>query len=77
MKTSKTLFITRPDYDPTTRYCYHWSKPVIKKAKEKLFRVLDLTNNKVTKDVFESYLQKQKPQFIFLNGHGSETVGKI
>lgn len=74
MKTSKTLLITRPNYDPTTHYCYHWSKPVIKKAKEKLFRVLDVADDKAIKRVFESYLQKQKPQFLFLNGHGSETV---
>ncbi|MFH0749805.1 MAG: hypothetical protein V1917_02720 [Candidatus Gottesmanbacteria bacterium] len=74
MKTSKTLLVTRPDYDPTTHYCYHWSEPVIEKAKEKLFRVLDVVNDKVTKDVFESYLRKQEPQFVFLNGHGSETV---
>lgn len=74
MKISKTLLVTRPDYDPTTHYCYYWSEPVIEKAKEKLFRVLDVTNDKVTKDIFESYLQKQEPEFLFLNGHGSETV---
>lgn len=74
MKTSKTLLVTRPDYDPTTHYCYHWSEPVIEKAKEKLFRVLDVITDKVTKDVFESYLIKQQPQFLFLNGHGSDTL---
>jgi len=74
MKTSKTLLVTRPNYDPTTHYCYHWSEPVINKAKEKLFRVLDVATEKVTKDVFESYLKKQEPQFLFLNGHGSDTV---
>lgn len=73
MRTSKTLLITRPSHDPTTRYCHYWSEPVIKKAKEKSFRVLDIADEKATKDIFESYLQKQEPQFLFLNGHGTKT----
>ncbi|MBI3955802.1 hypothetical protein HY339_00945 [Candidatus Gottesmanbacteria bacterium] len=74
MRTSKTLLVTRPSHDPTTRYCYYWSEPVIKKAKEKAFRVLDIADNKATKEIFESYLQKQEPQFLFLNGHGTQIV---
>jgi len=74
MKTSKTLLVTRPSYDPTTHYCYHWSQPVIEKAKQKTFRVLDIADDKVTRSILESYLKKQEPQLIFLNGHGSPTV---
>lgn len=74
MGTSKTFLITRPTHDATTRYCHYWSEPVIKKAKEKSFRVLDIADDKATKDVFESYLQKQEPQFLFLNGHGTQTA---
>lgn len=74
MRTSKTLLITRPTHDPTTRYCHYWSGPVIKKAKEKSFRVLDIADDKATKAIFESYLQKQEPQFLFLNGHGTKTA---
>ena len=74
MKTSKTLLVTRPNYDPTTRYCYYWSQPVIDKAKQKTFRVLDITDDKVTKLTLESYLKKQEPQLLFFNGHGSPTV---
>lgn len=74
MRTSKTLLITRPTHDSTTRYCHYWSEPVIKRAKEKAFRVLDIADDKATKDIFESYLQKQEPQFLFLNGHGTQTA---
>lgn len=74
MKTIKTLLVTRPNYDPTTHYCYHWSQSVIEKAKEKSYHVLDLVNEKVTKGIFESYLRKHEPDFLFLNGHGSPTV---
>lgn len=74
MKTSKTLLVTRPSYDPTTRYCYYWSQPVIEKAKQKVFRVLDVADDKVTKSIVESYLKKQEPQLLFFNGHGSPTV---
>lgn len=74
MRTSKTLLITRPTHDPTTRYCHYWSEPVIKKAKEKAFRVLDIADEKATREIFESYLQKQEPQFLFLNGHGTKTA---
>lgn len=74
MRTSKTILITRPSHDPTTRYCHYWSESVIKKAKEKAFRVLDIAGDKVTKDVFESYLKNQEPQILFLNGHGTQTA---
>lgn len=74
MKISKTLLVTRPNYDSTTHYCYHWSHLVIEKAREKSFRTLDLTCEKVTKNNLESYLSKQKPDLLFFNGHGSQTV---
>lgn len=73
MRASKTVLITRPSHDPTTRYCHYWSEPVIAKAKEKSFRVLDISSDKVTRDIFESYLRKQEPQCLFLNGHGTKT----
>lgn len=74
MKTDKTLFVTRPNDDPTTHYCFYWSEQVIRKAKEKAFRVLDVIDDKVTKPIVESYLTKQEPQLLFFNGHGSPTM---
>ncbi len=37
----KTLLITRPRYDLPTTYLFHWSKSVIKLAKQKLFTIID------------------------------------
>ena len=74
MKHGKTLLITRPNYDPTTQYCYYWSENVKTFALEKSFRVLDIEGPKVTKKIFESYIKKQEPQLLFLNGHGSSEI---
>jgi hypothetical protein len=69
---NKTILITRPNHDSTTDYLYHWSKPVIDVANKKRFKVLDLEGKKANRKNFESYLFSNNPDFIFLNGHGSE-----
>lgn len=67
----KKLLITRPRYDLTTNYLYHWSTKVIKTAKEKGVSVLDLHDDKATKADLTDYTHKNKPSVIFLNGHGN------
>lgn len=74
MKPTNSLLVTRPRYDPTTEYCYHWSVPVIAKAKEKAFHVLDVIDTRVTLSILESYINKHRPQLLFFNGHGSPSV---
>lgn len=71
---NQLLIITRPNHDQTTDYLYHWSKPVIKLAKQKSFEVIDLAGNKATKTNFANRVKKTNPSFIFLNGHGAEKL---
>jgi len=67
----KCVLITRPNHDSLTNYLYYWCNPVINKAKEKGFVVLDLNSKKANPKNFESYSKKNKPSLFFLNGHGS------
>lgn len=70
--TNKSLLITRPSYDPSTTYLFHWSKPVIKLAKQKKIKVIDLSGNRANKNDFTGRVEKINPSFIFFNGHGNE-----
>lgn len=71
---SRPLLLTRPEYDLPTNYLSHWSEPVIKLAKQKGLRTIDLAGNKANKADFTGRVKKTDPSFIFLNGHGSETA---
>lgn len=74
MAVCKTVLVTRPNHDPTVNYLYFFAGEVIEEAKKKNFHVLDLKGEKATRDNFESYIKSKHPNFIFLNGHGSDEV---
>lgn len=67
---SKTILVTRPEYDPTTRYLSCWSKPVIDQAKKSGCKVVDLVRNRANRREFEGVIKKTKPDLVLLNGHG-------
>lgn len=71
---SKTVLITRPNYDITTKYFHQWSEEVIRLAAERKNKVLDLEGKKANRKTFESYAKKHRPDFFFFNGHGSDTL---
>ncbi len=71
---SKTVLITRPNYDITTNYFHQWSEQVISLATARKNKVLDLDGQKANRKTFESYAKKHRPDFFFFNGHGSDTV---
>jgi len=71
--TSKSLLVTRPNYDLATTYLFHWSKLVIQLAKKKGFSVIDLSADKANSYDFASRLNKRNPLLVFLNGHGSDS----
>ena len=43
------MIITRPEYDPSTRYLSAWSKEIIEAAHKKGMEVIDLHKNKANK----------------------------
>lgn len=69
---NRALLVTRPNYDATTTYLFHWSKLVIDFAKQKAFKIIDLVGDRANKVDFVRRIEKTNPSFIFLNGHGSE-----
>lgn len=69
-----SLLITRPDHEPTTKYLSAWSEKIIKLAKDKSQKVIDLKGKKVTRKEFEGRISKLNPSLVVLNGHGSATA---
>lgn len=68
-----SLLITRPRYELVTHYFYHWSEEIVKEAKKRMSGVTDLQKEKASRKLVESYLDKQKPEIAFFNGHGNDT----
>ncbi|PCI21268.1 hypothetical protein COB64_00090 [Candidatus Wolfebacteria bacterium] len=63
--------ITRPRHELVTYYLYHWSEVLIEEAKKK-GSIYQLDKEKANKKTLESYLKKQEPEVVILNGHGDE-----
>lgn len=74
MLADKSFLVTRPRHEPLTDLLYYWCEAVLKQAKEKGYRTLDLSGEKANKKAFTSYMKKNKPALVFLNGHGSEAA---
>jgi hypothetical protein len=67
---SGTLLVTRPKHDDTTHYLFHWAQEIIRFAKQKGIKILDLDRERANKEELESVVAKMRPSFIFFNGHG-------
>lgn len=65
------LLITRPEYDYTTRYISAWAEKYLELAGEKGYAIIDLKRERANRKEFESIIQKKKPEFVILNGHGN------
>jgi len=70
----KTILITRPDHDITTRYLFYFAKEVLLLAERKCFKVFDLKKEKASRKEFEGRMKKHNPGLIFVNGHGKEDM---
>lgn len=68
---SKSLLITRPFYDETTNYLFHWGKRIIGEAKRKNLNVFDLDGKRANKREVTSVLSKRHPSLVIFNGHGN------
>lgn len=67
----KKCLITRPEHDDTTHYLSNWLSPCIEFATKKGIKIKDLRGEKATKINATKYLNKQNPELVLLNGHGS------
>ncbi|OGM92429.1 hypothetical protein A2333_02525 [Candidatus Wolfebacteria bacterium RIFOXYB2_FULL_49_7] len=66
------LLITRPRYDKPTHYLFHWAGDLIREAKSRRVKVVDLEKEKAIKSIFHSYLRKNAADVVIINGHGNE-----
>lgn len=71
---AKTILITRPEHDITTKYLSKWSEKIIKEAKDKGYSVVDLKGDKATRNRFIGTLEKTSPKLVVLNGHGNDNL---
>lgn len=74
MPVNRALLITRPDHETVTKYLCLWSEEVKEFAERKGIIVYDLKGRKANRKEFESYLSKNRPALLFLNGHGGAEV---
>ncbi|MBI2550769.1 hypothetical protein HYV73_00280 [Candidatus Uhrbacteria bacterium] len=66
------MLVTRPDYDPATRYLSAWSSILMEEAERRKLRVIDLPGEKARKADLVGRINKLKPDLLVLNGHGSD-----
>ncbi len=71
---SNYFLITRPNHDVTTNYLFYWSLKIIELADKKGFEIIDLKAQRANRKEFINIINKTKPVFIVLNGHGNETT---
>jgi len=69
-----TLLITRPNYEKTTYYLFHWNKKILTEAQDKKVNVIDLAEKRANKKELVSALSKRNPGFVILNGHGDANL---
>ncbi len=74
MNIDRSLLITRPEHDLTTRYLSKWSEEVIGEAEKKHVAVIDLHGEKANRVRFIGTLDKKESDFVFLNGHGNAEI---
>ena len=74
MNTDKSLLITRPEHDLTTRYLSKWSGGVIDEAKKEYIACIDLNGEQANRERFIRTLEEKAPDFVFLNGHGNADI---
>jgi hypothetical protein len=70
---TKSVLITRPNYDPITHYLNKWSEQFIVLARDRNMRVHDLSSTKANRADVISRLEKQEYDLVIFNGHGSYT----
>lgn len=68
---SKTLLVTRPQYDHGTHYLFHWSILYINLARAKGHKVLSLDRNRANRKELTGMMKKTNPRLICFNGHGN------
>ncbi|OGY96690.1 MAG: hypothetical protein A2122_00925 [Candidatus Liptonbacteria bacterium GWB1_49_6] len=70
---NRTILVTRPSHDQTTRCISAWAGEVLDFAVKRGDTVIDLAKDRANRKEFESVLDKKDPSMVFFNGHGDES----
>lgn len=68
------MIVIRTKHDIQTTYLYYYSEELIKEAKSKGFKVAQIEGDEISEATLRSRINNRKPNFIFFNGHGSNTA---
>jgi len=67
------LLLTRSRHDVANQYLYAYSEEIIGDALEHGWKVDRVENEHCVEAELDSRLEKNRPAFVFFNGHGSES----
>ena len=70
----KTTLFVRPNHDDVTSYLHFYSKILLKESESRGFKTINKEKQDANKIVITSVINKQNPEFIMFNGHGSSTM---
>ncbi len=70
----KRLLITRTRHDKGNEYLYAYSEEIIEQAEILGWKADKVEDHKNKKSEIESRIEKTNPDFVFFNGHGSESA---
>ncbi len=73
---SQKVLISRPRHDEPTDYLYAYANEVVEYANSSGVTTLDFAEKKANKKDIQKVLKKQKPKFVFFNGHGDDKTIK-
>jgi len=65
------VLFSRPNHDSQMSYLHYYSKELIELSKLRGHKTINKEDKNATKSIIISVIKKQKPNFIFFNGHGS------
>jgi hypothetical protein len=65
------VLFSRPDDDITLNYLHYYSKELVSKSDNLGHRTINKEKEEASKKVLLSVIEKQKPNLIMFNGHGS------
>lgn len=70
MPDSKSVLVTRPNFDQATAYLDAWAELIVEEAKDKNLKVAYLQGREASRKFFEKRVENNDPALIAFNGHG-------
>ena len=70
---SRILLVSNAHYDNPTKYLTSWFEKIVEAAKKQNdVKIIELKKEQATKKNLIETIEKENPQFVIFNGHGSD-----